>query len=286
MRMANKYNLNDFKYGGKYHEYVWDVINNPNATIQNGLANCTTLAISFCYILKTPYPVLVIKSASVWDKYLTNGWTCENYGSCDIKVGDIIQWVEHCHVATVIGFKDGEPLLACSWYTGEHGKSTYNGSYDTRYSIHSLPQLSDFMSTNYAYRFYHETTLSDEANRTGGMPEHVLVAPTTIKSVKRDETRNQIQVLSDDGQNVRNGNMDIIGLAKKGYYNVMSTMTENGYLWYEVYSDKYIAQVDGRVVFLPSQSAIDDIANENVKLKEEISVLKEKINRIKEMCDI
>lgn len=139
-----RYNLDDFRYGAKYHQFVWDPKYNPNATIQNGLANCTTLAVSFSYILKTPYPVIMIKSASVWDKYLTNGWTCEDYGSCDIKVGDIIQWVEHCHVATVIGFQNGEPLLGCSWYTGIHGKSTWNGQYDPRTGISSLQELSDF----------------------------------------------------------------------------------------------------------------------------------------------
>lgn len=280
-----KYNLEDFKYGGKYHEWVWDVINNPNATIQNGLANCTTLAISFSYILKNPYPVTSVRSASVWDKYLTNGWVCEDYGSCDIKVGDIIQWVSNCHVATVIGFQNGEPLLACSWYTGEHGKSTIDGHYDTRNTIHSLPQLSDFMSMNYPYRFYHETTLSDESSKVGGMPEHVLQCPKVIKAVKEDPMRNQIEVLSEDGQNVRNGILEIVGLAKKGFYNVMSTMQANGYLWYEVYPNQYIAQVEGRVVFHPSQSEAEDLARENEKLKEEISMLKEKIAKIKAVCD-
>ena len=273
--MADKYSLNDFVYGGKYHQYVWDVIYNPNATIQNGLANCTTLAISFSYILKKPYPVSVIKSASVWDKYLTNGWICKNYGEVEPKVGDIIQWVDHCHVATVIGFVDGEPWLGCSWYTGEHGKSTWNGSYDTRKSIHSLPELSDFMSQNYPYRFYHETTLTDEANRTGGMPEHILVSPRNVfKSVDEDKSRDQIDVLTNE-QNVRNKDMDILGVAQEGFHNVLSAMKQDGYLWYEIQKGKYLAQVDGRVVFIPAETDVEFLRRENEFLKSRLAKIKE-----------
>ena len=276
--MADKYSLNDFVYGGKYHQFVWDVINNPNATIQNGLANCTTLAISFSYILKKPYPVTIIKSASVWDKYLTNGWTCKPYGSVEPKVGDIIQWVNNCHVATVIGTKDGEPWLGCSWYTGEHGKSTWNGGYDPRTSIHSLPELSDFMSKNYPYRMYHETTLKDEANRTGGMPEHILVAPRSIiKAVDEDKSRDQIDVLTNE-QNVRNKDLDIVGVAQEGFHNVLSVMKADGNLWYEVQKNRYIAQVDGRVVFIPAEGDIEALRKENEELKARLLKIKEILN--------
>lgn len=246
-----KYKLDNFTYGGKYHDYCWNREYNANATIENGLANCTTLAYAFSFILNNPVPVSRIASASAWDRYLTNGWICKNY-PCDMKVGDIVQWVSHCHVATVIGFKNGEPLLACSWYTGEHGKSMYNGSYDTRYSIHSLQELSDFMSENYPYRFYHETTLTDEANRTGGLPEHILSCPDIYKSVAEDKSRNQINVLTSE-QNVRDGDLNVVGVAEGGFYNVLSTMDANGMLWYEIEKDRYIAQVDGRVVFIPSE---------------------------------
>ena len=265
-----KYQLKDFTYDGKYKTYCWNINYNPNATVQNGLANCTTMAYAFSLILNLPVPVSRIANASAWDRYLTNGWTCEDYGSCDIAVGDIVQWVAHCHVATVIGFKNGEPLLGCSWYTGEHGKSMYDGSFDTRNSIHTRQELSDFMSENYPYRFYHETVLSDEASRTGGLPEHILKHPSEFKPVEEDKSRDQIKVLTNE-QNVRNGDLEVVGTALGGFYNVYSKMEANGYLWYEIEPNRYIAQVDGRVIYIPRE---DDYAELLKAMKEIYEIAK------------
>lgn len=268
-----KYNLNDFAYGGKYNDYCWNTSYNPNATIENGLANCTTMAIAFSYILHTPYPVTKIVSAGNWHKVLTNGWTYKPYGSCQIKVGDIIQWSDH--VATVIEIKEGEALLGCSWYTGEHGKSIYDGKYDTR-PFSSRKELSDFMVKNYPYRFYHESDLYKEAQEVGGMPLYVLVAPETVKPVKRDTTRNQIEVLTDE-QNIRDNKNNIVGVAQKGCYNVYNEKVSNGYIWYEVANDRYIAGVSGRVIYLPAEDDIEE-------LKAEVERLKKKLDEIQKLA--
>jgi len=268
-----KYRIEDFAYNGKYHKYCWDITYNPNATIDNALANCTTLAIAFSYIHHLPYPVSRIVSASNWNRVLTNGWTAVPYGSKEIKVGDIIQWVNDVHVATVIDIKEGEAYLGCSWYTGEHGTAMYEGSYDTRNAFISLEQLSNFMVENYPYRFYHEATLYEEAQRVGGMPDYILVAPESVEPVERDESRNQIQVLTDE-QNIRDDDNNIVGVAKSGYYNVIGQKTLNGYVWYEVKENRYIAGVKGRVVYLPSED-----------LQKEIQILREKLKRIKEIID-
>jgi len=272
-----KYQINDFAWNGKYHDYCWNRDYNPNATISNCLANCTTLAVAFSYILGTPYPVSTIRSASAWHNYLTNGWTYKNYDG-DVKVGDIIQWVSHCHVATVIGFQDGEPLLACSWYTGEHGKSSWGGGYDPRDQFHTLQEVSDFMVNNYPYRFYHEATLAKEAEGSGGMPEHILVAPVTITPVKRDKSRNQIKVLTNE-QNVRDHDLNIVGIAPSGYYNVIGSFVDD-YTWYEVEVDRFIAGVNGRVEYLEAEGGeIEKLRKENAELKAAMNEVFEIIKR-------
>lgn len=271
-----KYKLEDFAYGGKYHDYCWNVLYNPNATVENGLANCTTMAVALSYVTKKPYPVTRIVSASNWHKVLTNGWTAKPYGSCEIKVGDIIEWDEHVHVATVIAIQEGEPLLGCSWYTGEHGVAVYDGTYDTRH-FYSLKELSDFMVSKYPYRFYHECTLYDESNRVGGLPDYVLCSPETIPSVQRDASRNQIEVLTNE-QNIRDGENNIVGVAQKGFYNVLSSKESNGYTWYEIKKNRFIAGVNGRVIYLPGDD-IESLKKENAELKQTIKEINELIKR-------
>lgn len=271
-----KYKLEDFAFGGKYNDYFWNTKYNPNATIENGLANCTTLAYGFAYINHLPRPVSSIVSASRWHKVVANGWTVQPYGSVTIKTGDIIEWSENCHVATVIGKTEGEALLGCSWYTGEHGKSTYDGQYDTR-PWKSLQDMNDFFVKNYPFRFYHECSLYEESQRVGGMPEYVLVAPQSVKPVKRDTTRDQIEVLTDE-QNIRDNDNNIVSVAQKGCYNVYNEKVSNGHIWYEVANDRYIAGVNGRVVYLPGED-IEALRKENEELKQTIKEVDELIRR-------
>ena len=272
-----KYQLNDFAFHGKYHDYCWNPVYNPNATIDNGLANCTTMCIAFSYVLKNPYPVTRIVSANNWHKVLTNGWSAKPYGSCEIEVGDIIEWSDHCHVATVIYINDGEPFVGASWYTGEHGVAIYNGQYDTRH-FSTLEELSNFMVGNYPYRFYHECSLSEEANKTGGLPQYVLKAPKKIKPVKEDKTRDQIQVLTDE-QNVRDEGYNIVGVAQKGFYNVYGTKEHDGYTWYMVEVNRYIAGVNGRVIYIPQSDDIEELRRENAELKADMQRILEIVSK-------
>lgn len=262
-----KYKVEDFTYEGKYKKYCWDINYNPNATIENGLANCTTMAIAFSYILQTPYPVSRIASASNWHNLLINGWKSKPYGSTQLKVGDIIEWSDRVHVATVIEMKEGEPYLGCSWYTGEHGVSVYNGRYDTR-PFSSLKELSDFMYQNYPYRMYHECSLYEESNRVGGMPERVLSAPIYFP-VGENKNNNQIETLTNE-QYVRDENFKVVGVARKGFYNVIGHK-ENNYTWYEIEPNRFVALVNGRVRYIPADN--------------EVEILRSKLERIKKIIE-
>lgn len=272
-----KYSVEDFAFGGEYKDYCWDLKYNPNATIENGLANCTTLAIAFSYILHNPYPVTRIGSANNWHRLLTNGWTYKPYGSVMLKVGDILEWKDEVHVATVIAIKEGEALLGCSWYTGEHGVSKYDGVYDSR-SFSSLKEMCDFFVTKYPYRFYHEASLYEESQKVGGMPKYVLVAPEKVNPVEENKYVDQIQVFT-DVQNIRDGDNNIVGVAQKGFYNVLATKTYNGYIWYMVSENRYIAGVKGRVEFIPSSADIEKLEEEIVKLKSALTEIDEIVKK-------
>ena len=272
-----RYKVEDFSYQGRFNKYCWNPLYNPNATIENGLANCTTLAIAFSYILKNPYPVTRIVSANNWHRVLTNGWTVKPYGSVEIEEGDILEWCENCHVSTVLYINDGEPFLASSWYTGEHGVAMYEGKYDTRHFA-TLEQLSNFMVENYPFRMYHECSLHEEANMVGGLPEYVLKAPKRIYPVEEDRTRDQIKVLTDE-QNVRDDDNNIVGIAQSGFYNVYGTKDLNGYTWYMVDKDRWIALVKGRVVFIPRSQDIDELRRENEQLKADMRKILEIVEK-------
>lgn len=273
-----KYKLEDFVYGGKYHQFLWDINYNGNASVQNCLSNCTTLTIGFSYIHHLPLPVSRIVSAANWDKVLINGWEAKPLGSVKPKVGDIIQWKEHCHVATVIAIDKGIPILGCSWYTGEHGKSVIDGHYDTREQFSTMKEVSDFMVANYPYRFYHEVDISTEASGCGGMPENILVAPIGIEPVDEDKSRNQIYVHTDT-QNIRDNKNNIIGIAKHGFYNVLGSVYNNGYTWYEVEPNAYIAGVTGRVDYIPAITEYDILKAENDQLKADMKAIEDIIRK-------
>ena len=260
----------EFIYGGIYHRFFWDPSINPNATVTNGLANCTTMAYGLTLIeaigdLESARPVSRIVGAGNWHRYLINGWSFIEFDRSKIKVGDIIEWKDH--VAKVISI-NGEILLGSSFYTGEHGKSVYDGKYDTR-PFNTLQELSDFMYQRFPFRMYHECSLDQEVKYVGSVPKYILVKPTTINPVEKDPSKDQIYVLT-DSQNIRDNDNNIVGIAQRGYYNVLNKKISNGYVWYEVESNRYIAGIDGRVEYCPKESDIDALKKENEELKEKL----------------
>jgi hypothetical protein len=271
-------NIDDLRYGAKYHDYFWNTEYNPNATVRNGLANCTTLVVGLTYAFELPYPVSSIPNANNFHANLINGWKYTNFDKSKLKVGDIIEWTSNCHVCTVADIIDGVIYVHSSWYTGEHGRSTWDGKFDTRYSIHSLKELSDFMFNNYPYRTYHYTDLDTECQQVGGDPQYICIAPSQIKPDGEDKTRNQINILTNE-QNVRNApNGSVIGVALSGFYNVLGHAESGGYIWWET-EYGYVAEVKGRVVYVPqSEDDYSALVRENKELKKRLDKIKEIAN--------
>ena len=262
------FTLDEIKYGGKYHAFFWGDLN-PNATIPNGLANCTTFTYGDC--LRDGWqPVSRIVNANNWHKY-ANGEVIP-YDRSLVKKGDVIEWVNGCHVAKVDDIIDGEIYLNCSWYTGEHGVAIYNGSYDTRH-FSSEKEMSDFFIENYPTRYYHYWTIEQESRGVGAEPTYIIRRLPMLEPDGEDKSIDQIDVLTDE-QNVRTApNGDIVMTAKGGFYNVYGRFNDGKYIWYQVKENYWIAGVDGRVEYIESE---DDIK----KLKKTIELLTKRNNEL------
>ena len=255
------YNLNDLKYGGKYHAFFWGDLN-PNATIPNGLANCTTFTYGDC-MRDGWQPVSRITNANTWHT-VANGEVIP-YDRNLVKKGDVIEWVNGCHVAKVDDIIDGEIYLNCSWYTGEHGVAIWNGSYDTRH-FSSEQEMSDFFIENYPTRYYHYWAIEQESRGVGAEPTYIIRRLPMLEPDGENKSIDQIDVLTNE-QNVRTApNGEIVMTARGGFYNVYGTFNDGRYTWYQIKENLYIAGVNGRVEFIESE---DDIE----KLKKAIRVL-------------
>lgn len=261
-------------------KYFWDKSLNANATIDNCLPNCTTLV--YGAVLEDGHLPLVktIRNAKLFDTVLINGWSAIPYDKSKLEVGDVIEWQSKNHVAIVSRIDGNKKIVSASFYTGQNGKSTYDGTFDKRDRFTSLKEVSDYMYKNYPTRYFHCWDIDEENKWVGGLPQLILKHP--LYSVKRNINKNQIEVLTFE-QNVRNGNDEILCKAEKGYFNVLSQKEYNGYVWYEVEKNKYIAGVNGRVNYLPKSNNIE---KENQELKEKIKVYEDKLNKIKEILEV
>lgn len=258
------------------NKYYWDVSRNPYASIINGLADCTCFA--YGAIIEDGHRPVVSRvcNADSYHKYLINGWSYVPFDINKLEIGDIIEWSKKCHVAVV---SDKQKNISGSFYTGMHGRAYWDGKFDTR-SFVSLKEMSDWMTTNYPERFFHHWDIETENRWVGGEPEYILKHP--LYSVAEDRSVNQIHVFTND-MNVRNNANDILCHAESGFYNVLSSLYNNGYTWYEVEKGKYIAGVSGRVEYVP---ATDDIDYRVLceKLEQENKELSRKIDEIMKIC--
>ncbi len=253
------YTIDELKFGGKYHPFFWGDLN-PCADIPTGLANCTTFTYGDC-LVDGWQPVTRIRNANNWHT-VANGKVIP-FNPETVEEGDVLEWVEGCHVAKVDEIRDGVIYLNCSWYTDANGtsKSDYR-------PFSSLQQMSDFFIANYPTRFYHHYTLEQENEGVKDTPDYIIKKPTIIKADKEDKTVDQIHVLTDE-QNVRlTPNGTIVGIAQEGFYNIFDSTVDGKYLWYRIKDNLYIAKVEGRVVFVEGEDDIKRLKRENAKLKE------------------
>ena len=273
-----RYTIEDLKYGGKYHSSFWDANRNFFVSITNCLANCTCEVVGDCLVTGDPVPVSKPCNANNFHNNLANGWYAIPFNIKNVRVGDILEWTDGCHVARVAEIVDGKIMLNCSWYTGVHGVAIYNGSWDNR-PFNSLQQVSDFMIENYPTRFYHCWELERENAGVGYSPRYILVKPNKIEADTEDKNVDQILVKTNE-QNVRdNPNGNIVGTASSGYYNVYGSVDDGKYVWYQIKDKLYIAGVEGRVEYIEGDGDIERLKRENAELKYDMAEIYDIVKR-------
>lgn len=266
------------EFGGKYNQFFWTGLN-PLANVKSCLPNCTTFVLGDLMVDKLPNPLTKVRNANQWHLYLTNGYTLYDFEYSNVQVGDILEWTSGNHVARVTKIQKGQIYISGSFYTGIHGKAYYNGSYDTRDGLNSMEEVSNFMLNNYPVRFFHHWSLEEENKWVGYAPRYIIRPPqSVVRPVDRDKSKNQINVLTNE-QYVRNNDNAILGLAQMGWYDVLQTKENNGYTWCEVEDNKYIALVEGRVVYYPATTDYEELLKENQELKKDIKKIYQIIER-------
>ena len=99
--------------------------------------------------------------------------------------------------------------------------------------------------------------------------------PYITPNVKRDITKNQVEVIATE-LNVRTTpslNGEILGFASVGYYNVLDEVEADGYIWFKISDDNYIA-------YNPEWETLYPVENYKKLYEESLIKIKELENKI------
>ena len=113
-----------------------------------------------------------------------------------------------------------------------------------------------------------------------------LIVDNITKNVERDESMEQVEVLVEQLRVRKEPNLkgDVLGYAKKAVYNVLDKKEADGYLWFKIAENQWIAtnEKEGWTKHYPATNyeKLYKEADEKIKLLEaEVSALKEKIEK-------
>ena len=182
MSWTPRTNRNGLEYGGSANNYFWNPSYNPGASYENCLANCTTYAYGRILEAGDPAPISGWHSAAAWHLNLINGWTVLPYSPHTVMVGDLVEWVSNNHVAVLEAADPNLGILyvSDSYYTGDHGVSYWQGSYDLRTAAvmgSTMQSVSNWMIANYPGRFFHYGNMYESV---GSDPDYILRNPRNI----------------------------------------------------------------------------------------------------------
>ena len=110
----------------------------------------------------------------------------------------------------------------------------------------------------------------------------------SIETVLRDENKNQLKVNVDDLRIRENAsiNSKILGIASlNGIYNYYETKENEGYTWYRIDDNKWLAANDNWITIYPKKEEQLDINLEIERLKKEINTLTEENRNLKEQIE-
>lgn len=162
-------------------------------------------------------------------------------------------------------------------FDGEYGHIQYMET-DTMYSEYRSGQENSFSNGKF----------EKKSNLLG-----FLHYPySEVKPVERNTNVTQIQT-TDESLRIRTEpslNGEVVGHVQLGYYNVLQEREADGYVWYEIALNRWVANVS--VIYLPKQKDIirqieqyfNAMKSEVDGLTKENDVLKKKLKEISDIC--
>ena len=149
-----------------------------------------------------------------------------------IKKGKKVKHGEKLGYMGETGLAQGVHLHFEYWVCPKNYK--YKSSDDSKYAKDPL---------NYLYLFDDQTVTKNSSSRV----KKVVGTPTT-----RNKDKNQVQVLQEYLNCRDNSSLSakVLGCANLGYYNVLDKKESNGYTWYRIDYNKWIANVKDYVKVL------------------------------------
>ena len=169
----------------------------------------------------------------------------------------------HIHMAVGKGKFTGN-----GWTKNSYGNWPINNQYDI---TKALFVHTDVKQTNPMYDWKETST---------------LIVDNITKNVERDGSMEQVEVLVEQLRVRKEPNLkgEVLGYAKKAIYNVLDKKETDGYLWFKIAENQWIAtsEEQGWTKHYPATNyeKLYKEADEKIKLLEaEVSALKEKIEK-------
>ena len=106
---------------------------------------------------------------------------------------------------------------------------------------------------------YTHQMINDYSGVVGALRPKIYIKKLSPEPVSKNEEVNQIYVNSSNTMycrltpdtSIENKTDD--KFVKVGYYNIIEEIDSNGYHWYKIDNDRYVAKIDGIVVYIPKK---------------------------------
>lgn len=176
----------------------------------------------------------------------------------NLKIGDNIKRKEIIGYMGSTGYSTGTHLHFEYWVCPKN--YIYNYVDRSKYAVDPL---------KYCYLFEDQKA----SDKSIGYLLKVVGTP-----IEKDTTKNQIKVVGEYLNCRSNASITarVLGYADYGYYNILNKEIKDNYTWYQIDTNKWVADVDNSIeIYLLDETAkeptlCEDLIDENINLKQQI----------------